>query len=131
LLSGLRAPAGRRQPADRAQSTCSFAGRIATALQRLIPVPLQRWHLTTLFPFFKVPLPSQFLHICFFGAAVFGISSSEINGTFDQERSSRLDAGNLFHAGPRLAPSLPDVFATWGRACISASLSATNRCSRR
>jgi hypothetical protein len=30
------------------------------------PVPLQRWHLTTLSPFFRRPLPSQFLHFCFF-----------------------------------------------------------------
>ena len=30
------------------------------------PVPLQRWHLTTFSPFFSSPLPSQFLHFCFF-----------------------------------------------------------------
>src|SRR3954471_15068500 len=30
------------------------------------PVPLQRWHFTTLSPFFTRPLPSQFLHFCFF-----------------------------------------------------------------
>src|SRR5216684_3531838 len=30
------------------------------------PVPPQRWHLTTLSPFFSRPLPSQFLHFCFF-----------------------------------------------------------------
>ena len=30
------------------------------------PVPLQRWHFTTLSPFFSRPLPSQFLHFCFF-----------------------------------------------------------------
>jgi len=30
------------------------------------PVPLQRWHFTTLSPFFRRPLPSQFLHFCFF-----------------------------------------------------------------
>jgi hypothetical protein len=30
------------------------------------PVPLQRWQVTTLSPFFSVPLPSQFLHFCFF-----------------------------------------------------------------
>jgi hypothetical protein len=34
-------------------------------LQRT-PVPPQRWHLTTLSPFFSKPLPSQFLHFCFF-----------------------------------------------------------------
>src|SRR5450631_651377 len=28
------------------------------------PVPPQRWHLTTLSPFFSRPLPSQFLHFC-------------------------------------------------------------------
>jgi hypothetical protein len=32
----------------------------------LTPVPLQRWHLTTLSPFLTKPLPSQFLHFCFF-----------------------------------------------------------------
>jgi hypothetical protein len=30
------------------------------------PVPLQRWHFTTLSPFFSKPLPSQFLQGCFF-----------------------------------------------------------------
>ena len=30
------------------------------------PVPPQRWHFTTLSPFFSKPLPSQFLHFCFF-----------------------------------------------------------------
>src|ERR1700732_4114087 len=30
------------------------------------PVPPQRWHFTTLSPFFSRPLPSQFLHFCFF-----------------------------------------------------------------
>src|SRR5476651_1703286 len=34
-------------------------------LQRT-PVPPQRWHFTTLSPFFSRPLPSQFLHFCFF-----------------------------------------------------------------
>jgi hypothetical protein len=33
---------------------------------RLIPVPPQRWHLTTLSPFLSMPLPSQFLHFSFF-----------------------------------------------------------------
>lgn len=32
----------------------------------LTPVPLHRWHVTTLSPFFSKPLPSQFLHFCFF-----------------------------------------------------------------
>jgi hypothetical protein len=32
----------------------------------LTPVPLQRWHFTTLSPFLTRPLPSQFLHFCFF-----------------------------------------------------------------
>src|SRR6185437_813374 len=32
----------------------------------LTPVPLQRWHFTTLSPFLTKPLPSQFLHFCFF-----------------------------------------------------------------
>src|SRR3954470_13235940 len=32
----------------------------------LSPVPPQRWHFTTLSPFFTRPLPSQFLHFCFF-----------------------------------------------------------------
>ena len=30
------------------------------------PVPLQRWHFMTLSPFLTRPLPSQFLHFCFF-----------------------------------------------------------------
>ena len=30
------------------------------------PVPPHRWHFTTLSPFFSSPLPSQFLHFCFF-----------------------------------------------------------------
>jgi hypothetical protein len=30
------------------------------------PVPLQRWHFTTLSPFLNRPFPSQFLHNCFF-----------------------------------------------------------------
>lgn len=30
------------------------------------PVPLHRWHFTTLSPFLSKPLPSQFLHFCFF-----------------------------------------------------------------
>src|ERR1700737_1532220 len=30
------------------------------------PVPPQRWHFTTLSPFLSRPLPSQFLHFCFF-----------------------------------------------------------------
>jgi hypothetical protein len=46
----------------------------------LIPVPSQRWQRTTLSPFFKVPLPSQFLHFCFFGPAGFCIASSEGHG---------------------------------------------------
>lgn len=32
----------------------------------LTPVPLHRWHVTTLSPFLSKPLPSQFLHFCFF-----------------------------------------------------------------
>jgi hypothetical protein len=35
-------------------------------VSHLNPVPLQRWHLTTLSPFLTRPLPSQFLHFCFF-----------------------------------------------------------------
>src|SRR5476651_2174229 len=34
-------------------------------LQRT-PVPPHLWHFTTLSPFFSRPLPSQFLHFCFF-----------------------------------------------------------------
>jgi hypothetical protein len=49
----------------------------------LIPVPSQRWQRTTLLPFFKVPLPSQFLHFCFFGPAGFCIASSESHGNLD------------------------------------------------
>lgn len=45
----------------------------------LNPVPLQRWHVTTLSPFFSKPLPSQFLHFCFFlvlGPFSFGMMAS-------------------------------------------------------
>jgi hypothetical protein len=41
-------------------STGASFGRYRT------PVPPQRWHFTTLSPFFNRPLPSQFLHFCFF-----------------------------------------------------------------
>src|SRR5258708_11694726 len=49
----------------------SGTGRDVTGAARGIgsqrtPVPLQRWHFTTLSPFFTRPLPSQFLHFCFF-----------------------------------------------------------------
>src|SRR4051812_46048337 len=37
-----------------------------TAWRYRNPVPPQRWHLTTLSPFLSSPLPSQFLHFCFF-----------------------------------------------------------------
>jgi len=47
---------------------------------RLIPVPSQRWHRTTLSPFLSVPLPSQFLHFCFFLPSLFCIGSSGSNG---------------------------------------------------
>src|SRR5450631_3676599 len=38
----------------------------AKTLAYRTPVPPQRWHFTTLSPFFSRPLPSQFLHFCFF-----------------------------------------------------------------
>ena len=50
------------------------------AAHRLIPVPSQRWHRTTLSPFLTVPLPSQFLHFCFFLPSLFCIGSSRSNG---------------------------------------------------
>jgi hypothetical protein len=40
--------------------------RVAIAIHHRNPVPPQRWHFTTLSPFFRRPLPSQFLHFCFF-----------------------------------------------------------------
>jgi hypothetical protein len=43
------------------------------------PVPLQRWHFMTLSPFLTRPLPSQFLHFCFFlmlGPLSFDIGTS-------------------------------------------------------
>src|ERR1700710_244 len=40
-------------------------GKAVPGVQRN-PVPPQRWHLTTLSPFLSSPLPSQFLHFCFF-----------------------------------------------------------------
>ena len=42
------------------------SSRLVVADVHRTPVPLQRWHLTTLSPFFRRPLPSQFLHFCFF-----------------------------------------------------------------
>jgi hypothetical protein len=47
------------------QSTSPRQYRPATQHHRT-PVPLQRWHFTTLSPFLSKPLPSQFLHFCFF-----------------------------------------------------------------
>jgi predicted GNAT family acetyltransferase len=49
---------------------------VAWSSAHLSPVPLQRWHVTTLSPFLSRPLPSQFLHFCFFlvfGPFSFGI----------------------------------------------------------
>jgi len=53
---------------------------VTHAAHRLIPVPSQRWHRTTLSPFLSVPLPSQFLHFCFFLPSLFCIGSSGSNG---------------------------------------------------
>jgi hypothetical protein len=53
---------------------------VTHAAHRLIPVPSQRWHRTTLSPFLSVPLPSQFLHFCFFLPSLFCIGSSRSNG---------------------------------------------------
>src|SRR3569623_3454597 len=47
------------------------------------PVPLQRWHFMTLSPFLTSPLPSQFLHFCFFlmlGPLSFDIGFTEMRG---------------------------------------------------
>jgi hypothetical protein len=60
LPPGVRIPDLRR--------TESRPRRLSTA-QRFpyrTPVPLQRWHFTTWSPFLTRPLPSQFLHFCFF-----------------------------------------------------------------
>jgi hypothetical protein len=43
----------------------------------LIPVPPRLWHLTILFPFLRVPFPSQFLHGFFFSPMLFRIVSSQ------------------------------------------------------
>jgi hypothetical protein len=53
---------------------------VTHAAHRLIPVPSQRWHRTTLSPFLSVPLPSQFLHFCFFLPSLFRIGSSGSDG---------------------------------------------------
>jgi hypothetical protein len=45
---------------------------------RFIPVPLHLWHLTTLSPFLRVPLPSQFLHFSFFLTVFFSILPSSL-----------------------------------------------------
>jgi hypothetical protein len=52
---------------------------VTHAAYRLIPVPSQRWHRTTLSPFLSVPFPSQFLHFCFFLPSLFCIGSSGSN----------------------------------------------------
>ncbi|WP_187435868.1 hypothetical protein [Bradyrhizobium hipponense] len=41
-------------------------GARSSTQHHLTPVPLHRWHFTTLSPFLSKPLPSQFLHFCFF-----------------------------------------------------------------
>ena len=48
-----------------AQPARTFGPETKTFAYRT-PVPPQRWHFTTLSPFFSRPLPSQFLHFCFF-----------------------------------------------------------------
>jgi hypothetical protein len=79
----------------------------------LIPVPSQRWHLTTLSPFFRVPLPSQFLHFCFFGPAGFGISSSRNQWPLpDQKRADGLCTlirAHCYHVLPRWAAQATTV----------------------
>src|SRR4051794_25817563 len=56
----------------------SGAGQLSTHHHRT-PVPLQRWHFTTLSPFLSRPLPSQFLHFCFF--LMFGPFSLVMDGS--------------------------------------------------
>src|ERR1700730_5525365 len=45
----------------------------------LIPAPPHLRHLTILSPFLKVPLPSQFLHFCFFCPVFFLMESSKVD----------------------------------------------------
>jgi hypothetical protein len=61
-------------------SVLDLTVHVTHAAHRLIPVPSQRWHRTTLSPFLSVPLPSQFLHFCFFLPSLFCIGSSGSNG---------------------------------------------------
>ena len=69
-----------RQPLERdlftsvSRRTSSSTTAQLYALQRayrLLPVPSQRWHLTILSPFLRVPFPSQFLHFAFFFPVAF------------------------------------------------------------
>src|ERR1700750_592014 len=64
----LASPAGKFEPDSRALVNGPGEPSPRNRLRRAhrTPVPPQRWHLTTLSPFFKRPLPSQFLHFCFF-----------------------------------------------------------------
>ena len=53
----------------------------ATIYDVLMPVPPHLWHLTTLSPFFSVPLPSQFLQAFFFSPTLFRMPSSKYSIT--------------------------------------------------
>ena len=66
-------------------SVLDLTVHVTHAAQRLIPVPSQRWHRTTLSPFLRVPLPSQFLHFCFF-------LSSGSNGRASRKGSAKREA---------------------------------------
>jgi hypothetical protein len=53
----------------RGSTTCCPTFEIARQIKagaHRTPVPLQRWHFTTLSPFLSKPFPSQFLQVCFF-----------------------------------------------------------------
>jgi hypothetical protein len=69
----------KRSPDERSDIRDPFVPHLASLMratyyaliQQLVsnhrtPVPPHLWHFTTLSPFFTNPLPSQFLHFCFF-----------------------------------------------------------------
>src|SRR4249919_2942630 len=61
-----KAAASRPATPDAISSRRAIMAVLKSVRIQRTPVPLQRWHLTTLSPFFTRPLPSQFLHFCFF-----------------------------------------------------------------
>jgi hypothetical protein len=87
---------------------------------------LHLWHRTTLSPFFKVPLPSQFLHFSFFAPAALGIASSDLQQVRSRYLASLQAAIRNAPAGanPR-ETSLHETIATFRSSFIHDRFSAT------